>query len=173
MGLGVILAAFLGVMIAVPIMAFDCKPFNVYFISLVLADLCTSDTRLPSWPGPCLGLGQLLLLNLIFVHALQSSYWEGVGCRTEVHHCFLCIANVWKSRIPGLRLDLTSAFLQGGRFYCDSINHVPGITTQETGCLEWHGQHIPQGWHVLFFSYYISELVSVLAGTSSELLANI
>lgn len=64
MFLGVMMAGFTGVMIAVPIMAFDCKhdarpravimtyqqETEFWYYSLF------ADTRLPSWPGPCLGV---------------------------------------------------------------------------------------------------------------------
>ncbi|KAJ7616067.1 hypothetical protein FB45DRAFT_801682 [Roridomyces roridus] len=54
----VLMAAFLGVMIAVPILAFDCKYFY---------------TRLPSWPGPCLITGKPSIAGPKFIIAFYAA----------------------------------------------------------------------------------------------------
>lgn len=84
-------AGFLAVMIAVPILAFDCQ-WTVSSIAAVELIFWT-DTRLPSWPGPCIGIQ--------FSSAVNSALWQRNGsygkgiCRwPQIHHRILCFPNV-------------------------------------------------------------------------------
>ncbi|EIN05351.1 hypothetical protein PUNSTDRAFT_127828 [Punctularia strigosozonata HHB-11173 SS5] len=97
--LGVLLAGFLGTMIAVPVLAFDY-------------------VRLPSWPGPCLVTGKASIAGPKFIIAFYAApmAFDFIVTALTLYRAFFYI------NIKQTRSSLITTFIRDGVFYYVAIS---------------------------------------------------